>query len=160
MNRTLRPSQWCLWLISPLMLVGSAWAQSDEPLPPLPADPDAPPVDLPPATPVAPPAAQPSPPASPLYPPAPGSGYGTPAQYGYPSPPPAPPVPPAQPPTGVYLHDGFYLRMALGLGLHNITVAPHPGDTIHASTQNLLFDVGVGGTPMDGFAIGGRILEM
>lgn len=68
-----------------------------------------------------------------------------------------PPLPP--PPRGVRYHDGFYLRMALGLGASGALVSSD-----EASVPNYSFagggatgDLWIGGTPSTGLALGGAL---
>lgn len=62
-------------------------------------------------------------------------------------------------PRGVHLHDGFYLRMALGLGVSGVSVS-----TDAVSVPNYSFagggaaaDLWIGGTPTPGLALGGAL---
>ena len=74
-------------------------------------------------------------------------GYGPP-QQGY-----GPPPPPREDPTVNY-HDGFYLRLNLGIGGHAITY----NDDITAFGGSVALDLLVGGSPNRGLAIGGGLL--
>ncbi len=136
-----------------------------------------PPPPAPPAATTAPPAGPPGYPQQayppgyyPGYPPPgygyPGYGYpgygqpayGPPPPYaqGYPAPPPYIPPPPEE--RGVHLHDGFYMRMALGFGSVHATIKPTGGgDEATLSGTGVAFDFGFGGAVADGFIIGGRM---
>lgn len=84
--------------------------------------------------------------------------YGPPPPYaqGYPLPPPYTPPPPEE--KGVKLHDGFYLRMALGVGNLNATISPKgSGSDSKLSGSGLAIDFSIGGAVIPGFVIGGRI---
>ncbi len=96
--------------------------------------------------------------AQPGYPPPPGYGYGTPGYYGYGAPPPPPNVPPPPPQKGIYRHDGFYVRMGIGFGSLDVKVKPDEGENFDISSSGVAFDFGLGGTPVDGFVIGGRLV--
>ncbi len=68
-----------------------------------------------------------------------------------------PPLPP--PPRGVHYHDGFYLRIALGLGASGALVSSDA-----TSVPNYSFagggaagDLWIGGTPTPGLAMGGAL---
>lgn len=71
----------------------------------------------------------------------------------------APPVPPAMARAGYHVHDGFYLRLAVGLGGGHGSVtsdaasAPHFGN----GGGGLAFNAWVGGTPWRGVALGGLL---
>jgi hypothetical protein len=68
-----------------------------------------------------------------------------------------PGLPPA--PRGVHFHDGFYLRMAVGLGLGGTLVssdAKSVGDYSIGGGGGAL-DLWIGGTPTPGFAMGAAI---
>lgn len=125
------------------------------------------PTEAPPPTPVESPAAA-APPAAP----APPGTYVAPA---YPSPPPVPYAAPAYAPqpAGVYvaapppireqdepgghLHDGFYLRMALGAGWLGMRLDSPSEVDLRGSGGSL--DLLLGGTPIDGLVIGGGIFS-
>ncbi len=53
-----------------------------------------------------------------------------------------------------HVHDGFYLRLNIGIGGHAITY----NDDITASGGSVAFDALVGGSPNPGFAIGGALI--
>jgi len=100
----------------------------------------------------------------PGYPPGYGyPAYGQPAYgppppyaYGYPMPPPYVPPPPQE--RGVHLHDGFYMRLAIGGGAIHTTIHPEgSGDDAKLSGGGLALDFGFGGAVADGFIIGGRM---
>jgi len=138
--------------------------------PPPPAVPSGSVPSVPPPPPPAPPGQAPGAAPQPGAPPPPAYGQGRAPAYGYgqrgyygqpPYPPPryAPvePPPPAKP-KGVHLHDGFYFRADLGFGyLHESATFKTAGISADqtqsggAGSMLLLF----GGTPIDGFAIGG-----
>jgi len=69
--------------------------------------------------------------------------------------PPPPPVP-APDPT-VHRHDGFYLRLGLGIGTFIANAKPSFG-SVDATGTGLAFDIAIGGTPTDGLVIGGVLL--
>jgi len=69
----------------------------------------------------------------------------------------APPVPPPMQRAGYHVHDGFYLRLAAGIGGGHTSIS-----TDHASSPNfgvgragLALNLWIGGTPWRGVAIGG-----
>jgi len=94
----------------------------------------------------------------PGYPPPPGYGYGQPGYYGYGPPPPPPNVPPPPPQKGIYRHDGFYMRMGIGGGSLALNVEPDDStESFEVAAGGLVIDLGIGGTPVDGFVIGGRV---
>lgn len=131
-----------------------------QPLPPLPASP---PSSAPTAVPTAETPPPPPPPGAPppayAYPPGyyPPPGYG----YGYAYPPGAypPPPPPPAAPAGHHLHDGFFLRMGLGVGAFNdkATVDGASGETT-VKGSGLNFELSIGGTLGSGFILGGALL--
>ncbi|HEY3255168.1 MAG TPA: hypothetical protein VGJ91_14510, partial [Polyangiaceae bacterium] len=62
-------------------------------------------------------------------------------------------------PQGAHLHDGFYLRMALGLGLAGALVSSDSksvGDYSFGGGAGA-FDLWLGGTPTPGLAMGGAL---
>jgi hypothetical protein len=71
----------------------------------------------------------------------------------------APPVPPAVPRAGYHTHDGFYLRVALGLGGGHINVSTdsNTANNFSFGGAGLSFNGMVGGTPWRGVAIGGLL---
>jgi len=105
--------------------------------------------------PAPPPAAYP-PPAPPYqyaYPPGaapPTSGYPPPGYY----PPSFPPIRVPPPPRyGDHLHNGLYLRGAVGFGFVNGTVRLG-GDSADVSGPGAAFELAIGGTPVPGLVIG------
>jgi hypothetical protein len=71
----------------------------------------------------------------------------------------APPVPPAVPRAGYHTHDGFYLRVALGLGGGHINVSTdsNTANNFSFGGAGLSFNGMVGATPWRGVAIGGLL---
>ena len=107
-------------------------------------------------------APQPAPP-----PPTPPPAY-TPAPPAYPAPPP-PAYSAAPPPNVVYLrerppdpgrhlHDGFYLRMSLGLGPGSATENISGQPQYKWSGTGIMFDLMLGGSPIPGFVLGGAFV--
>jgi hypothetical protein len=83
--------------------------------------------------------------------------------YYYPPPPgayvePAPPPPP--PDTSKHRHDGFYLRMSLGIGYIDSNWETENAAEANAKITGtgIALDLLIGGTPADGFVIGGGLL--
>jgi hypothetical protein len=76
--------------------------------------------------------------------------------YGPPPPPPPPPDP------GARLHDGFFLRLGLGLGFGNVSVdSEEPGGVQHEGEirgMGFGLEVLLGGTPASGLVLGGGFL--
>lgn len=107
-------------------------------------------VGTPPPPPPPPPAGAQPPPPPVVYQPAP-----PPQPYAYGAPPPPPP-----PPAGDYLHDGFYLRFALGGGGFNAkgTYEPSVGFDNTISGGGVAADIAIGGSPVPGVTIGGEYL--
>ena len=116
-----------------------------------------------------PPGAQPPPPPG-YYPPPPGGAYPPPPGGAYPPPPPGAypppypghePPPPPPPPRG-RVHDGFYLRMSLGFGGQQTSVEPDEASddapSFDADGRGFGLDFMIGGSPIDGLAIGGALL--
>ena len=66
----------------------------------------------------------------------------------------APPVPPAMQRAGYHVHDGFYLRLAAGVGGGHASVS---GDAANHGVggAGLALNLWMGGTPWRGIAIGG-----
>jgi hypothetical protein len=62
----------------------------------------------------------------------------------------------------VHLHDGFYLRMALGAAVLNANFSPKgTGSQFHEVTLTgggLTFEVAIGGAVADGVILGGRLV--
>jgi hypothetical protein len=151
-----------------------------QPPPPATTQPAAPPAAATPTLPAAsPPAASPPPggppAASPLpggppaaSPPPGGPAAAAPAAPGTSAPPApytvvylAPPPPP--PPNTSYLHDGFYLRMALGLG--GLTASREVQSSITGTVDTHfgegvgVFEISAGGTPGPGLVLAGTLLS-
>ena len=137
-----------------LALLGSATAAFAQPTPATDAEPAAtvpapPPAPLPPADPSG------GPPGAELPPPPPPRGS--------PPPPPqgklvisAPPLPPAMPRAGYKTHDGFYLRLGLGIGGGNVSVSTdsRAANDFSVGGAGLALNVWAGGTPWRGVALG------
>lgn len=103
-------------------------------------------------------------------PPPPKTSAGSPPSGAEPSPPPVavparpgapgsdlPPLPPA--PRGARLHDGFYLRLGVGLGLGGALISSDSksvGDYSFGGGAGA-FDAWIGGTPLTGLAMGAAI---
>lgn len=67
-----------------------------------------------------------------------------------------PPLSPTAPRAGYHVHDGFYLRLAAGLGGGRINVsAPAGASSFGAGGAGLALDLWVGGTPWRGVTLGG-----
>jgi hypothetical protein len=90
-----------------------------------------------------------------------------PAVYVYELPPPpsynyVPPPPPVAKPmkqAGVHTHDGFYLRMGLGVGGVAVSSTRQSRDSSDSlSTGGAAIEFGMGGTLGDGFVLGGRLI--
>ncbi|MEZ4220234.1 MAG: autotransporter outer membrane beta-barrel domain-containing protein [Polyangiaceae bacterium] len=136
-----------------------------------PAAPGEPPPPAPPqgGAPAAPPSGAPPPPAPPGYAPPPAGSAPPPAGYappaygqpgygpGYGSPPYGePPLPPPEP--GVHLHDGFYLRLGLGVGYGNVNSTGTAGSSdVEVTYKGFgpVYELLIGGTPGGGLVIGG-----
>lgn len=59
----------------------------------------------------------------------------------------------------MHLHDGFYLRMALGLGPLNTTSSVDGIDQdIKTKGSGPAFDLYIGGSPVPGFVVGGALM--
>ena len=85
----------------------------------------------------------------------------------------APAPPPAPPPTyvlvpmprdpGARLHDGFYLRMSIGIGPGSGTWTHTdlglPGDQVKLKGTGAMFDIMIGGSPVPGFVLGGAFVS-
>lgn len=138
------------------------------PAQPTPAPPAATPAPAPTDTPPPPPTT--APPASGYQPAQPAQPATAPPPTGYNPPPPGygeqryyePPPPRPPQPTGVNTHDGFYLRLAFGLGFFNdsITSETFDGDidfTIRGFTTASEFMLG--GTVARGLVLGGGFLS-
>jgi hypothetical protein len=62
---------------------------------------------------------------------------------------------------GVHLHDGFYLRMAVGFASLNATFTPDQGLSKSTVTGNgVAMEFGLGGAVADGFILGGKVSSM
>lgn len=57
-----------------------------------------------------------------------------------------------------HVHDGFYLRMSIGLGGMDVHYDPEPSDG-SAAGGGLAFDLLIGGSPSRGMAIGAAIID-
>lgn len=70
-----------------------------------------------------------------------------------------PPPPPAQPRRGYHVHDGFYLRLNLGVGSGHAAVADDDPSRPDFSMDggSLVLGAWVGGTPARGLALGGLL---
>ena len=86
-------------------------------------------------------------------------GYGTPEQHGFSPVVPTPLVVPPSPEAGRYLHDGFYLHMALGFGSLIAKVSGESAQVREATIRSVAsgLDAGVGGTPWPGVVLGARV---
>jgi hypothetical protein len=111
----------------------------------------------PPPAPAAPPAAQPAPPADVPPPPPPKTA---------PPPPPAgkvvisaPPVPAARQRRGYHVHDGFYLRLGLGLGGGRIGLSTNQDSSLNYELggPGVATNIWIGGTPWSGITLGGLL---
>jgi hypothetical protein len=142
-------------LPAPARAAGTAAAPAES----APALPPPPPSTVVPAA-----ASEPVPPA-----PAPAPGPPVPAVVALPVPvavavaPPGTPgsdlPPPPRPPWGAKLHDGFYLRMAVGLGIAGASISSDSsslGEYSFAGAAGAL-DLWIGGTPVPGLAMGGAL---
>jgi hypothetical protein len=181
------PPTACAFSVLFLALAGDAFAQkpavprrpepgawtSAAPAPASPAAAPEPPADLPDLPPAA---AEPPPPGSgpaPGYGPPPGhysqpwhgpEGYGpapgySPPGYG-PAPYAVPYAPPPIPDPTAHLHDGFYLRMSIGVGYMGDSVSyskkAYSDMTVRGGAGS--FAILLGGTPRNGLVVGGGIV--
>ena len=140
-----------------LLFDGLAMAQQptdSEPLQPLPA------VQPEPQQPAAPPTVVVVPPTQPV----PSNAGGQPSTvyvYELP-PPPAYTLPPPPPPpipkkeAGAYTHDGFYLRMGIGIGAVGLTDDSPENNSLSAGGGGL--EIGFGGTVENGLVLGARVM--
>jgi hypothetical protein len=71
----------------------------------------------------------------------------------------APPVPPAHSRRGYHVHDGFYLRMGLGLGGGHGSISNdgNGASNYEVGAGGLALNLWVGGTPWSGVAVGGLL---
>jgi hypothetical protein len=70
-----------------------------------------------------------------------------------------PPVPPARARAGYHVHDGFYLRLGLGLGGGSTSISTNrdSAPNFELGGAGLAGNLWLGGTPWRGIAIGGLI---
>jgi hypothetical protein len=107
------------------------------------------------------PTAAPPPPVVYQPAPAPAPAYGNAPPPGYAYPPPPPPPPPPGPPPGAYVHDGFYLRLAIGGGFVSASGTINSSSSVPDFTVKgggVGFDLGIGGTVGKGIVIGGEYI--
>jgi hypothetical protein len=75
----------------------------------------------------------------------------------------APPPAPIEPKPGARLHDGFYLRMSLGLGRGsakmNYPISATNDIELRYSGLAMMFDILIGGSPVPGFVLGGGLVS-
>jgi hypothetical protein len=121
--------------------------------------PTAPPPGQPPVV-VLQPAQPPPPPVAPAPPP---TVYvyelPPPPSYAYAAPPPPPPAPPKKVKhADVHNHDGFYLRMGIGVGALVLSNEKRSESDTTLSTGGAAIEFGMGGTIGDGFVLGGRVI--
>lgn len=70
----------------------------------------------------------------------------------------APPVPPAMQRAGYHVHDGFYLRLAAGIGGSHVNVSADTGASdFKVGGPGLALNLWIGGTPWRGVALGGQL---
>jgi hypothetical protein len=69
----------------------------------------------------------------------------------------APPVPPARVRRGYHVHDGFYLRLAAGLGGGSAKVKGDDSPHLALGSAGLSVNAWAGGTPWPGVALGGML---
>lgn len=67
----------------------------------------------------------------------------------------APPVPPPQQRAGYHVHDGFYLRLAAGVGGGHASVSGDNSPNFGMGGAGLALNLWLGGTPARGIAVGG-----
>lgn len=72
----------------------------------------------------------------------------------------APPVPPAMQRAGYHVHDGFYLRMAAGLGAGHLNISTNSrlANDFSMGGAGLGLNLWIGGTPWRGVALGGLFM--
>lgn len=138
----------CSLVLSLSALAGTAFAQAGTDLEPAAAAPAPPPAPLPPAPQSAPPELPPPPPPRGAPPPPQGKLVIS-----------APPVPPATARAGYHVHDGFYLRMAAGLGGGHgkISTDRNSVPNFGVGGAGLALNLWIGGTPWRGVALGGML---
>jgi len=73
--------------------------------------------------------------------------------------PPPPPPPPPELPRGGREHDGFYLRLGLGLSYVVDSVQSTVFDEASMSGAGLADELAIGGTPAPGLVVGGAIQD-
>ena len=153
-------------LVSSLALAQPA----PEPAPEPPAPEAAPPAPEPaPPPPAAPPPQQPG--AQPQYPPGqyppgqqppppPPGWYPPPYGYPYQQPPPPAPPPPPPPDTSGHRHDGFYLRMGIGIAYGNVVSESQTSVDFEVTYSGAgpAYELLIGGTLGSGFVLGGGLL--
>ena len=71
----------------------------------------------------------------------------------------APPVPPARQRRGYHMHDGFYLRLGLGLGGGRLSISTDQDTSknYELGGAGVASNLWIGGTPWSGIAIGGLL---
>jgi hypothetical protein len=67
----------------------------------------------------------------------------------------APPVPPPMQRGGYHVHDGFYLRLAAGIGGGHASISNDRGPNFGMGGAGLALNLWIGGTPWRGIALGG-----
>jgi hypothetical protein len=151
-------NSWGCMIVGSVMVTLFGAASAHAQTPPVDAAPPEPPI----ATPVSPAAPSPAAPASVAPPSAPTTTLAVQEQ------PPQPPLihiekEPALPPPVMrtdHVHDGFYVRLSLGLGSLGASMnVPHPivGD-IDGSGMSLALDLAVGYAPSPGIVLGGTVM--
>lgn len=71
----------------------------------------------------------------------------------------APPVPPARARRGYHVHDGFYLRMGVGVGGGHASISTNrdSASNFDVGAGGLALNLWMGGTPWSGVAVGGLL---
>ena len=69
----------------------------------------------------------------------------------------APPVPPPVQRAGYHVHDGFYLRLAAGIGGGHTSVSSDRAPNFGVGGPGLALNLWLGGTPWRGVALGGLL---
>jgi len=69
----------------------------------------------------------------------------------------APPVPPPMQRAGYHVHDGFYLRLAAGVGGGHTSVSSDGAPNFGVGGAGLALNLWIGGTPWRGVALGGLL---